>query len=228
MLRFLCTWGMRREWLAHKAPEGPLKEYYKSPCTNPKVDYREAEYVALDLETTGLNAKEHEIVSIGWVVIRNQRLVMEGAAHQLVSPSSGLTDDSAAIHGITHDELEKAPSLEAGLARVLPILAGRVLVAHHAKIEWKFLNAACRKVYGASFEIPTVDTMHLEQKAFRRRNQEAKRGDLRLDKVRQAYNLPRYRAHNALIDAIACGELFLAQAAKRSMGKRKPLKDFMI
>ncbi|GAB6051578.1 exonuclease domain-containing protein [Magnetospira thiophila] len=228
MFRFMCTWGLRREWLGRRAAPGPLKDYYAAVCAQPKIDYRDVEYVALDLETTGLKAKHHEIVSIGWVVIRQQKLDLSQSMHQLVRPTEGLTDESAVIHQITHDDLEQAKSLEEGLAQVLPVLAGRVLVAHHARIEWQFLDAACRKVYGAPFEIPTVDTMVLEQRAFRARNQEIHKGDLRLDKVRQTYNLPRYRAHNALIDAIACGELFLAQAAKKSMDKPRPLRDMLV
>ncbi len=35
--------------------------------------------------------------------------------------------------------------------------------------------------------------------------------DLRLARVRERYDLPRYGSHNALSDALACGELFLAQ-----------------
>ena len=229
MFNFFRTWDVRREWLARKAPEGPIKDYFRTPYPWPEDDYKDIEYVALDLETTGLQATEHEIVSIGWILIRDQKLDYKRSGHQLVKPTKDLTADSAVIHGITHDELENAPSLREGLERVLPELAGRVLVAHHARIEWKFLNAACKKEFGLPFEVPTVDTMVLEKRAMNRRNQEFKKGSLRLDAVRQNYNLPRYRAHNALIDAIACGELFLAQAQYKMTGRGPhPLRELSI
>ena len=224
MFSFFRTWDIRREWLARRAPEGPMREYFKKPYPWPEDEFRDQVYVALDLETTGLLASEHEIVSIGWVVIRNMHLDLAECGHQLVKPEKGLTSDSATIHGITHDDLAQAPSLEEGLARVLPVLAGRVMIAHHAKVEWKFMNAACRKVYKMPFEIPTVDTMVLEQRLFKARDLTVGKGDMRLDAVRQRYNLPRYRAHNAMIDAISCGELFLAQALHRAGNKGLPLR----
>jgi DNA polymerase-3 subunit epsilon len=55
-----------------------------------------------------------------------------------------------------------------------------------------------------------------------------KSGDLRLAKARGRYNLPRYPAHNALTDAIAAGELFLAQASKRVSKKRIRLRDVTV
>jgi DNA polymerase-3 subunit epsilon len=41
-------------------------------------------------------------------------------------------------------------------------------------------------------------------------HRQARDGELRLDALRAAYNLPRYPAHNALSDALATAELFLA------------------
>ena len=43
-------------------------------------------------------------------------------------------------------------------------------------------------------------------------------GDLRLFNLRPRYNLPRYKAHNALSDAIATAELFMALAAEMAPG----------
>ncbi len=228
MMGFFRTWDVRREWLARKAPEGGVRTFYRTPYPWPEDDYREIEYVAVDLETTGLNSVEHEIISIGWVLIRDQRLDFSVMGHQLVRPFGELTEESAVIHRITHDELVAAPPLRDGLERLLPVLAGRVMVAHHARIEWRFLNAACRKVYRLPFEVPTVDTLLLEKRLLRARDQEITKGALRLDAVRQAYNLPRYRAHNALVDAIACGELFIAQAQHRCGAKGRPLRELTI
>lgn len=229
MFNLFRGWDVRREWLAYRTRPGPLKDFYRVPYPWPEDDYKDIEYVALDLETTGLRSTEHEIISIGWILIRDQALQHKRCGHQLIKPTRELTEDSAVIHGITHDELESAPSLEEGLARVLPDLQGRVLVAHHARIEWKFLDAACRKVYDSPFEIPTVDTMVLEKRRMGMRQQQIAKGALRLDAVRQRYNLPRYKAHNALIDAVACGELFLAQAQYRMTGKGPhPLRELSI
>ena len=56
----------------------------------------------------------------------------------------------------------------------------------------------------------------------KRRAIPVKPGDLNLGRVRSAYGLPRYTAHNALNDAFATAELMLAIAAR--MEPAAPLK----
>ena len=102
------------------------------------------------------------------------------------------------------------------------------MVAHNANIEYFFLNEACKRVYGYPFNGPVVDTLALEVRAYRRRDKTPKSGELRLPNTRQRYNLPRYRAHNALMDAIAAGELFLAQVAHRVGKGVIKLKDLTV
>jgi len=211
--------------LARKAPAGPLKDFYETPYPDKATDVHEVDFVALDLETTGLEARKHEIVSIGWVPIHQMQIDYSGCVHQLVKPTRAVTAESAVVHRIFDTHLENAPSLEEGLVRVLPNLAGKVLIAHHAKVEWTFLSEACKKVFGVPFEIPTVDTLLVERRLAIRRNLDLPRGGYRLDVCRQRYNLPRYGAHNALMDAIAAGELFLAQASHKARGKPLSYKE---
>jgi len=72
-----------------------------------------------------------------------------------------------------------------------------------------------------------VDTQVLARRTFERRQIPFKGSDLRLHSLGDRYNLPRYGAHNALSDALAAAELFLAQAAHRDSGKGIPLADFL-
>ena len=108
---------------------------------------------------------------------------------------------------------------------LLKALAGRVLVAHSARIEHDFLDVACRRLYGCPFVAPLVDTLELEQRKIVRSGSPIAPGALRLDALRQQYGLPRYRAHDALSDAIGAGELLLAQIAYRTTNRPLRLDD---
>ncbi len=227
MFPFMRNSSLRRSILASKTKFGATRRFYEADLPLYTTPFDEVEYVALDLETTGLSAKENEILSIGWIVIKGSDIEFNTCGHQLVKPEVDLDAQSVTIHKIFDSHLEGAAGMRAALDRVLPILAGRVLIAHHARVEHTFLRAACMKCYNTPFEIPTVDTMEIERQVFMRNNQEIQNGGLRLDAVRQTYNLPRYRAHNAMIDAIACGELFVAQAKRRSGDTPLPLKAFL-
>ncbi|MEG3619583.1 exonuclease domain-containing protein [Magnetovibrio sp. PR-2] len=216
MLSVLKGSSLRRRLLSHKAAGTPMEAFYNASWPKRATPLEHLEFIAVDLETTGLSPNQHEIVSIGWCVIRGMTILYGDRGHVLCKPEKEVSEESAVIHTLTDDMLADAPPLCESLEAFLPHAAGRVLIAHHCKIETGFLDKACKKCFGLPFEMPTIDTMGLEIRTLMRRNEAVEPGMLRLDALRSRYNLPRYKSHNAMIDAIAAGELFLAQAAHRS------------
>lgn len=225
MIALIGASRARRRRLAARATAAPMRAFYEAPVPEGRADWRQARYVALDLETTGLDSRRDDIVSIGWVAIEDGMLDLSRCGHSMVRPTGAVSAESAVIHKIFDTALEGAPPLGEVLDQVVAVLAGRVLVCHFARIERGFLNAACRRRYGVPFEMPVVDTMRLESRRLRAANTPVARGDLRLDAVRRRYNLPRYQAHDALMDAVAAGELFLAQMQHRAATREIPLRD---
>lgn len=120
---------------------------------------------------------------------------------------------SATIHGITDADVERGRAPADVLAELLAALAGRTLLAHYARLERDFLSAACHAHFGAPLQLTAVDTLELENRVLQRAGQHPRGEDLRLPRVRERYGLPSYTAHNALTDALACAELYLAQIA---------------
>jgi DNA polymerase-3 subunit epsilon len=228
MLERLFSLDYRRRRLAARVSAGPLRDYLETPFVARKADCRQLEYLALDLETTGLDPKKDAIISFGWVVLRGNRIDLATASHRLVRQHCAIPEASAVIHQITDDAAATGADLATVMAELLPLLAGKVLIAHHARIELGFLNTACEQLYGSGFLIPTIDTQHIAQQWYERRNRSYRPGELRLGNLRNRYNLPRYRAHDALVDALAAAELFLAQLAEREGNHPLPLKDLML
>lgn len=216
-----------RWMLAARCPPGPLKDYYRQDTPTLDKSYKEVGFLAIDLETTGLNPDQDEIVSMGWVAIEQGRIRLSEAEHHLVRPSKLCSDESVKVHGLVDQKLAEAEPIEAAMPHLLAALRGRIAVAHHALIEREFLSRACRRLYGHPLEVPFVDTMMLEKRALDRREKTIGDGSLKLAACRGRYGLPLHKAHDALTDAIACGELMLAQASHRSGKKAAPLRDLM-
>jgi DNA polymerase-3 subunit epsilon len=82
-------------------------------------------------------------------------------------------------------------------------------------------------MYGAPFMCPTIDTLILAQRVFERQNHTIQVADLRLFNLRSRYHLPRYRAHNALNDALAAAELFLAMSADMATSDNCRIRQFL-
>lgn len=171
-------------------------------------------YAVLDVETTGLDPRTDHLLSVGWVPIAGMALVLAQARELRVRPPGEVdVGASASLHRLTDDLLADAAPLCDVLPRLLDALHGRVLLAHHAPIELDFLAEATLAAYGARPPITSVDTMALQHRLTAHHHGRVG-GSLRLDAARRTFGLPRYTAHHALTDAIAAGELLLAQVAE--------------
>ena len=203
----------RREREARRAAPGPLRELLESPVPDRDTPLADLRLLAVDIETTGLDARTDRVLSIGWVPVDGGRVDLSGAGHLGIG-DAGDVGHSATIHGITDDALAGGAAFEQVLGELLGALRGRVLLAHFARIETGFLGAACGQFWGAGLPVEVVDTFELERRALGGGWDAASDpGALRLWAARARYGLPVYRAHEALTDALACAELYLAQRA---------------
>lgn len=227
MLDWLFSLDQRRRRLAKRTAPGPLRDFLDVPFASPKTDCRQLDCLALDLETTGLDPKEHAIVSFGWVILHGKQIALNTTQHRLVQLHCAMPESSAVIHQITDDDAASGESLASIMPDLLQALAGKVLIAHHAQVELGFIDAACRQLYGSGFLMPIIDTLALAHRQLEKKNQPIRPGALRLGSLRTQYNLPRYTSHNALLDAVAAAELYLAQLEEYSSGKALPLQAVM-
>lgn len=213
-------WAVVIRGKRRNAVDGRLKRFYKACIDDRRLRLSELSFVALDLETTGLDPQRDEILSLGLVPFNLERIYCSEAGYWVVRPASGLDEESVVIHGITHSAIDQAPAFEKILEPLLEGLAGRVPVVHYRQLERSFLEQAVEAVAGESLLFPMLDTMALEAFIQRRRTSGLRnrwRGrkphSVRLAETRARYGLPLYQQHHALTDAIATAELFQAQIA---------------
>ncbi|MCG9746881.1 exonuclease domain-containing protein [Shewanella sp. Isolate8] len=203
------------------AKDAMLKGYLQSLMPVIDESFMEAELLAIDLEMTGLDANFDQILSIGVVPIRRGQLILSEAQHKLVQ-IEGSVGQSATIHGILDAHLDAALTPEQAMAWFLTVSQGKVLVAHHAPLDLAFLQSGLQASLGEKTRLLAIDTLQLEKRRLLRQHEHLQEGSLRLGRSRARYGLPVYAAHNALIDALACGELLLAQVA--AMGGANKVK----
>jgi len=217
--------GRRRRATEEEAPPGPLRDYLSASPPDPRTPLTQVRLLALDFETTTLEAATGFPLSAGWVPVDGTAVRLGGAGSVgFLAPAAGV-GDSAVFHGITDDAASLGVDEQAAVERILAALAGRVLLAHHASIETSFLAAACRRIWGVAPEFACVDTLELEHRLATRGGSEPVPGSLRLGASRERYGLPAYGAHEALTDALACAELYVAQVSV--LGAASPLKSVL-
>lgn len=226
----------KRAKLAGKVPPGPLKDFFDTPPDPQKTPLYSAKLLAVDIETTGLDPRRDIVLSMGFVPLDGLSITLRGAGGGVVRPprrgaraadnapapggarSHGEVGQSAAVHGLTDDVVAQGVPLEQALDELLVALRGRVLLAHFVTIERDFLSAACRAIHGVDLPLTVVDTLELQRLIVGGPEGQVRSGALRLAAAREHFGLPRYRAHDALTDALACAELYLAQVTR--LGQR--------
>lgn len=224
------SWPERYDDLKLKSRDPRLQRFYSGGTITPETPIVNTPMIAMDFETTGLDAATNEIVSVGIVPFSLHRIYCRESAHWLVKPQQTLTESSVVIHGITHTDINEAPDLENILEELLSAITGRIVVVHYRRIEREFLAHALLKRIGESIEFPVIDTMELERRALCKQRNFLDRllkrplGSLRLGDCRGRYGLPHYHAHYALTDALATAELLQAQL-NHHYSAETPIRD---
>ncbi|MCD7927442.1 MAG: PHP domain-containing protein, partial [Oscillospiraceae bacterium] len=154
------------------------------------------EFVAFDLETTGLNKQDDVIIEVGAAVLRDGQLTQE-RFQTFADPGRPIPPNITSLTGITDDMVQGAPTPGQAVAQLLAFAAGRPLVAHNAAFDTAFVAAQCRRD-GVEFENCWVDTLVLGQYLL------PDLKDHKLDTLAAHLHLPAFHHHRADDDAATC------------------------
>lgn len=116
------------------------------------------DYVAVDLETTGLSVRKEKIIEVGAVRVVDGNPVE--TLSLLVNPGRRLKEEVSALTGITDAMLGKAPAVGQVIARVANFCGALPLVGHNLPFDYRFLKQAAADA-GLPFNHSGVDTMDL-------------------------------------------------------------------
>jgi DNA polymerase III epsilon subunit family exonuclease len=162
----------------------------------------EQRIVALDLETTGLSVQRDRIVECA--AVRWHHGVIEGEFAALVHPGRHIPEAATRVHGITDDMVADSPDLVDVLPAFLEFCQADVLVAHNAKFDLGFLDAACGRAGLPRLDVKVVDSCTLARERL------PGCPNYRLETLKSVLRLGQGQAHRALDDARDCLAIFLA------------------
>ena len=157
------------------------------------------DYVALDIETTGLSPKTNEIINIGAIRYRNNLPVDEFDV--LVKPEHRIPAFITELTGISNAMVAKSPCIGSVLPLLIDFIGRDIILGHNVKFDINFLNYAMEAHGYDDFITKYMDTMWMAR-SFRKNNS--------LEILVRDYVNPNYiEKHTGLDDAKHTAKLFL-------------------
>jgi DNA polymerase-3 subunit epsilon len=166
------------------------------------------EVVVFDCETTGLNPKKDELISIGAVKIKGNRILTDEAMHLYIEQKQQISHESITIHQIRHCDLEDAVPIEEAIEKFLHFIGNRTLAGYYLEFDVAMINKYIKPMYGITLpnrqeevsaiyydkKIATIPQGHI---------------DLKFDTILKDLDLPTLQAHDALNDAVMTAMIYL-------------------
>lgn len=153
------------------------------------------EFIAFDLETTGLDAASDDIIEIGIARFRDGALIDQ--YQTLVKPTKSIPAEITQLTGIDQEDVENQPGIQEVLADVARIVEDLPLVAHNAQFDVSFLGK--HLPLDANLAIDTVELASIMLPSAPRYN---------LGSLSELMGIELARAHRAFDDALATGHLY--------------------
>lgn len=156
-------------------------------------------YIALDLETTGLNPKKDKIIEIGAVKVCDGNVV--DTFQTLVYPGIHIKEEVEKLTGISNEMVKYAYNINEVVPKFLEFAKDLPLVGHNIMFDYSFIKKAIVN-YGEAYERLGIDTLKLSRKFLP--NLEKKN----LNYVCEYLNIKNENHHRALNDALAAHIIF--------------------
>ncbi len=193
-------------------------------------------FVAFDVETTGLDPRNNEIIEIAGIKFTLElsagKIISKKIAEfgKLIKPTMFIPEDSIRIHNITNQMVENAPPAKDVISEFMRFCGlSTVLVAHNAPFDAEFVALALKKGGLRIPENPIIDSLKITKKILVEAPSQ-KLGDLAKKLSSQInINVKSDQLHRALYDCEVLKEVFCACLKKRfqakDLGMDKALKS---
>ena len=157
-------------------------------------------FCVVDLETTGSSSAVGGITEIGAVKYRGGEEVSRFST--LINPGQPIPANIVMLTGISSSMVADAPRIEDVLEMFLDFVQGTVLVAHNARFDVGFLNAALERHGYDPLSNVVVDTVTLARRLVR-----SEVPNCKLSTLAAHFNFPHQPIHRAMDDVLATGDL---------------------
>lgn len=203
-----------RAWLQNARQRWQQKQLSKPEFSFIFDDPPPDEYISLDCETTGLNVRTDDIISIGAVRIKGNRILSSERLELIVQPQGNVSAESIRVHRLREMDVANGLPVEEAMRRLLQFIGSRPLVGYYLEFDAAMINRAMKPLIGIKLPQKQIEVsaLYYDYK-FKQlppyQQQDNADIDLRFDTLMKDLNLPTRDAHDALNDAVMAALAFI-------------------
>ncbi|OHE11089.1 MAG: DNA polymerase III subunit epsilon, partial [Sulfurimonas sp. RIFOXYD12_FULL_36_11] len=119
------------------------------------------EYVVFDTETTGLDPKKDEILSIGAVKIKDNKILTSEIFEVFLQNSKEISSKSIKIHGIRPFDLKDAKTTKEGIVEFLNFVGSRPLVGYYLEFDVSMVNKYTKEMLGITLPNKMIEVSEI-------------------------------------------------------------------
>lgn len=149
-------------------------------------------FVVLDIETTGLNENENEIIEIGAIKYFGSKT---DTFHRMIKIKDKLSKQITNITGITEKMLDKGNNIEVSIIELKEFIGQLPIVGYVTDFDMRFINQACKK-----FGIEKITNEAIDLLSYVKKEKQFL-DNYKLQTVIQQYEIDKKVPHRALNDA---------------------------
>ena len=158
-------------------------------------------FCVFDLETTGGNHQNDNIIEIGMVIIKN--LEITDKKDFLIKPNKKVPDFIQKLTSIRPENLKDAPKIEDVIEEILSFMSDSILVAHNTAFDIPFFNSVLKRLNIPELKNKSICTNMMTKYLI------PNLMNSNLSYMSKILGIKHQKAHRALDDALATAELLL-------------------
>jgi len=180
------------------------------------------EVVAIDCETTGLDTRRDDIVSVAAVPIHGSRILASRRFEATVRPSARMKAEAIKVHRLREGDVAGGRSIEDVLPELLRFIGPRPLVGYYLEFDIAMINRPMRRLLGIELPNARIEVSGLY---YERKYGDAPPGtqvDLRFAAILADLGLPALDQHDASSDALMTAMMYVCLFDLKQRGLRIP------
>jgi DNA polymerase-3 subunit epsilon len=180
------------------------------------------EVVAFDCETTGLDVRRNDIITIAAVRIRDNRILTSERFEAVIRPEARMNVDAIKIHRLREMDVAAGDRIQLVIPQFLHFIGGRPLVGYYIDFDVRMVDKYLLGLKG--FELPNK-LIEVSKLYYERKYGDAPPGttvDLSFAAILRDLDLPVLDQHDAFNDALTTAMMYLQLTDLRQRGVRIP------